>query len=135
MWVIIRAQSDDTDGLMKKLTYYGIPILTIALFVLIMNSSFLFKHPGGIDVSTELNGIKQHINNANWPEAAAHTNCMKETVMKEIFPFVQFSVERDDMIHIEMDFSQLRGALEAKDKGLSLVYLQELMNDWDNLSK
>jgi hypothetical protein len=120
---------------MKKLYFYGIPCLMLAVFIFVMNSSFLFKHPGGIDVNAQLGDLQQTVSDNRWDEAGKKTEVLKEIIQKKIYPFVQFSVERDDMIHIDMDFAQINGALEAKDKGLALVYLQELVNDWDNLSK
>ena len=60
---------------------------------------------------------------------------MQDVIEKKIFPFIQFSVEKDEMIDLNINISRIKGCIDSKEKSLALVYVQELLNNWHHLNK
>lgn len=120
---------------MRKFIAVLIPVLILALSVFIMNSSFLFKTPGGYQAEEHIDAMKRSVLNGDWDNVSAEITKMEGVLKKEVFPFVQFSVERDDLNMLDMNIYRIKGTVDAGDKGLALLYLEELRNEWHNLGR
>lgn len=120
---------------MKKILLLSVPIITIGIFILIMNSGFLFEKPDNYSVPDHAEIIRQSIINDDWTAVEKEINQMKDVVEKRIFPFIQFSVEKNEMIDLDLNMARIKGCVDSKDKSLALVYLQELKNNWYNLNR
>ena len=60
---------------------------------------------------------------------------MQGVIEKKIFPYIQFSVEKDEMIDLNINIARIRGCIDSKEKSLALIYLQELLNNWYHLNR
>jgi hypothetical protein len=120
---------------MKKFLLISIPVATIGVFVLIMNSGFLFERPDNYSVSDHAESIRQSIVNDDWTAVENEINQMKDVIEKRIFPFIQFSVEKNEMIDLDLNISRIKGCIDSKNKSMALVYVQELLNNWHNLNR
>ena len=120
---------------MKKLLQIVVPVAAIGFFVLIMNSSFLFREPNGYHVPSHIQSIEKSILRDDWSTAESDLTEMDTIIKGKIFPFIQFSVEKDEMIQIDMNISRVRGCMETKNKDLAVVYLQEIDCHWNNLNR
>ncbi len=120
---------------MRKIIALSIPILILALSVFVMNSNFLFKTPGGYRAEDHIDAMKRSVHNGDWETVSAEISEMESIVKNRIFPYVQFSVERDDLNMLDMNIYRIRGTVDARDKGLALLYLEELRNEWHNLGR
>ena len=54
---------------------------------------------------------------------------------KKIIPRIQFSVERDELYNISLNIASLRGSIASKDKTSTLIELNEMVENWDELTK
>jgi len=113
-----------------------IPILTIVIFVMIMNGGLYMKKS-----RSELDNVLKHIETAKqktkegkWEEASLHTEKI-EKAWKKVMPRIQFSVERDQINNFEVAIARLKGFLEAEDKAGSLAELSEAEEHWRDLGR
>lgn len=120
---------------MEKLLKIAIPVCAIALFVLIMNSSFLFQEPGGYQVPSHVQSIEDHVLRSDWTAAGSELGQLDAVIKEKIFPFIQFSVEKDEMIQINLNIARVRGCIETQNIGLAVLYLQEIECHWNNLNR
>ena len=121
---------------MKKLKFYGIPVVVILLFVCIMTTGSILKKPFSQkdDVQYYLKELKKAISSEKWSQANYDLEKLKyawETVEKR----VQFSVERDEMVCIDRNIAKVGGAIEAKDKISGLIEISEIKENWDKLEE
>jgi len=120
---------------MKKLLKVAVPVAVIGFFILIMNSDFLFREPDGYHVPSQIENITESILRSDWSTADTQLNEM-DTVLKEtIFPLIQFSVEKDEMIQIDLSIARIRGCIQTRNRDLAVVYLQDIKSHWNNLNK
>lgn len=120
---------------MKKFILITIPILVIALFILVMNSDFLFEEPDNYDVPAHMEMMKKSILQDDWTSLGFEVEQMDKKFTKEIFPYIQFSAEKDEINDLDLNLSRLRACLDTKDKSLALVYVEEMKNHWENLNR
>lgn len=120
---------------MKKFILILIPVALIALFILIMNSDFLFEEPDNYHVPAHLETIRQNILADDWAAVGFELEQMDKKFTEEIFPYIQFSAEKDEMNDLDLNLSRLRACIDTKDKSLALVYVEELKNHWENLNR
>ncbi|WP_238886621.1 DUF4363 family protein [Clostridium sp. YIM B02551] len=121
---------------MRKFFVSSIPIVTIALFVLIMLSGNFLKRtpvhnitiPGAIDL------IISDIEDEKWEDASKKVDQLSASWDKMV-KIVQFSSERDEINLFDADIARLRGAIMAKDKTNSLIELKEANAHWEELGQ
>lgn len=119
---------------MKRILLISIPVISIGVFVFVMNSGFLFEKPDNYSVPEHAGKIQQCLMAEDWGAVQSEINRMQEVIEKKIFPYIQFSVEKDEMLALDLNISRIKGCIDAKDKNLALVYVQELMNNWHHLN-
>jgi hypothetical protein len=115
---------------MKRFLLVALPIVVLVLFVLIMNSAFLFKDPS---VTEQIESIRQGLLSGKWDVVSDEVSALDSNLKKNIFPFIQFSAEREELIRIKTNISRLKSCLDSKDKSLALAEVYELRGNWDNL--
>ncbi len=120
---------------MNKLLKIALPVAAIGLFILIMNSSFLFQEPDGYHVPSHIQTIEQSVLLGDWNAAESELSEMGSVIKEKIFPFIQFSVEKDELIQIDLNISRVKGCIKARNTGLAVVYLQEIESHWNNLNR
>lgn len=120
---------------MKRILLCSIPVVTIGIFIFIMNSSFLFKEPGGYQIPFHIETMEQSVLHDDWNAVDTELTEMNHVIKEKIFPFIQYSVEKDEMLQIDLNISKVRGCINTRNKDMAMVYLQEIENNWDNLNK
>ena len=121
---------------MRKFFVITIPILTIALFILIMLSDKVLKNSFSYDdnIPLSIESIIIEIENDNWAEARDKTDLLSRAWDK-VVKRVQFSAEKDEINEFYKNIARLRGAISAKDKSNALIELNEAYEHWNNLGK
>jgi hypothetical protein len=99
-----------------------------------MNSGFLFEEPDNYSLPEHAEKVRQSLMADDWGTVESEISAMQEVVEKKIFPYIQFSVEKDEMQDLNLNISRIKGCIDAKDKNLALVYVQELLNNWYHLN-
>lgn len=120
---------------MRKFLVRAIPIATIILFVLVMQSDVLYKkYFDDNNITNSINSILSDIIEDKWAEADAKTKQLKES-WKKVTKIIQFSAERDEIKLIDKNMSRLQGALMAKDKSSAVIELHEALEHWKNINE
>jgi len=121
---------------MRKIIITVIPILTIALFVFIMNSDIIFKQPltGKDDVPKSIHLVMVAVENESWKEASVKTDDLSKSWQKVVVR-VQYSAEKNEINDFNRCLARLRGAITSKDKSCAIIELSEAYEHWENLSE
>lgn len=121
---------------MRKFLVISLPIVTIALFVLVMLSGNILKKPLGNDdnIPNSIDILIENVNQENW-EAANQNLENFNRVWVKVVKRVQFSSERNEINNFSTSLARLQGALQAKDKSSALQELHEAYEHWEDLGK
>lgn len=121
---------------MRKFIITIIPIITLALFIFIMNSDILFKQPltKNDDIPNSIQLVKAAVENERWEEANTKTDNLSESWQK-VVNRVQFSAEKNEINDFNRCIARLRGAITTKDKSCAIIELSEAYEHWVNLSE
>lgn len=121
---------------MRKFLTIAIPIVSIALFILIMLSDIVLKKPltNNDDIPKSIDLIITDIEEDRWSEAKDKTEQLSSSWHK-VVKRVQFSAEKDEINGFDMNIARLRGAIMAKDKSNAFLELNEAYEHWENLGK
>lgn len=121
---------------MRKFLVITIPIVTLVLFILVMESDIFLKRPLGNhdSIPKSINTIINDIQKDDWDKAAKDTGNLSE-VWKKIVRRVQFSSERDEINAFSINLARLRGSILAKDKAGAFTELYEAYEHWEDLGK
>lgn len=119
---------------MRKFLVITIPIVTIAIFILVMLSGDFLKRPLGKNdnIPETIQLIIDDIQADKWAEADEKTTQLSKSWDK-IVKRVQFSSERDEINALDVSIARLHGAIWSKDKSGSLKELCEAYEHWDEL--
>lgn len=121
---------------MRRFLVISIPIVTIALFILIMLSdNFLKKSLSTNDnIPVSIESIRKEVIKDDWAEANKKTDQLSNAWDK-VVKRVQFSAEKDEINGFYKNIARLRGAIAAEDKSDALMELYEAYEHWENLGK
>jgi len=120
----------------KKFVSFAIPIVALTVFVLLMLGGNYLKEPKNPseDVIAFVELSIKHVKAEKW-------NMLNEDIeslaaaWKKIMPRIQFSVERDEMYNINLNLARLRGSISAEDKTSTLIELNEIIENWTELTR
>jgi Domain of unknown function (DUF4363) len=121
---------------MKKLIAYGIPVIVLGIFILIMTAGQFLKRPWTQeeDVVRYIDMITNDVKVENWK--LAEEDCKKLTkAWIKVVPRIQFSVERDEIYSININLSRLDGVITGQDKAEALAELGDIIENWKELGK
>ncbi|WP_253200423.1 DUF4363 family protein [Clostridium sp. CF012] len=121
---------------MKKFISYSIPIVTLTFFVLLMlGGNYLKKpHNSSEDVVALVNLSIKHAKVEKWDMLQQDIERI-DFAWKKIIPRIQFSVERDELYNISLNLARLRGSISSEDKTSTLIELNEIIENWDELTR
>lgn len=113
-----------------------IPALTLAIFILLMNSGTFFKNLSGptAHLPEFFSLLQASIHREEWPEAADYLKKM-QSAWRIVVPRIQFSEERDEINNFQHSLARMKGFVEARHKAGALAELRELEETWVNLGK
>lgn len=120
---------------MRKYIWFIVPVLSLVLFVVIMQGGLYY-----IGCRAESEAIPYHleqlnndIETGNWE--SAHRNLqLVEQEWHQAEPIIQYHAEMDDMNTIKSDIARLYGSIAAQDLGLSLAELGDLSEHWNKVN-
>jgi hypothetical protein len=121
---------------MKKFISYAIPIVTLAAFVLLMLGGNYLKKPlsPSEDVVAFVEQSIEHVKVEKWD--MLHQDIANiDNAWKKIIPRIQFSVERDEIYNISLNIARLKGSIQSDDKTSTLIELNEIIENWDELTR
>ena len=121
---------------MKKFISFAIPIVTLTIFLLIMlGGTYLKKpHKPSEDVIAFVNISIEHTKVENWDKL--HKDIANiDSAWKKIIPRIQFSVETDEISGINLNIARLRGSIDSEDKSSTLIELNEIVENWKELTR
>ena len=121
---------------MKKFISYAIPIVTLTAFVLLMLGGNYFKKPQtpSEDVIAFVEISIAHAKIEEW--GMLHQDIVNiDTAWEKIIPRIQFSVERDEIYNISLNIASLRGSIASEDKTSTLIELNEIIENWNELTR
>jgi len=121
---------------MKKFISYAIPIVTLTVFVLVMLGGTYLKKPhnSSEDVIAFVELSIDHAKIEKWGMLEQDIINI-DSAWNKIIPRIQFSVERDEIYNISLNLARLRGSILAQDKTNTLITLNEIIEDWDELTR
>lgn len=121
---------------MKKFIHYLIPIVTLALFLVVMLSGNYLKKPRNPseDVMGFVNSAITDVTSETWDRASRDIDAL-DKAWKKILPRIQFSVERDELYNISLNVSRLKASVIAQDKSNALTELYEVIENWNELTR
>ncbi|MBU3179658.1 DUF4363 family protein [Clostridium psychrophilum] len=121
---------------MKKFLSYIIPIITLTAFILIMLGGNYFKKPHNSteDVIAFINISMKDAKVENWDKLRKDVTNI-DYAWKKIIPRIQFSVETDEILDINLNIARLKGSIDSNDKSSTLIELNEIIENWDGLTK
>ena len=121
---------------MKKFISYAIPVVTLLLFALLMLGGNYLKKPlnPSEDVIAFVELSIGHAKAEEW--TMLHQDITDiDTAWKKIIPRIQFTVERDEIYNISLNIARLRGSIASEDKPSTLIELNEIIENWDELTR
>lgn len=121
---------------MKRFFVIVIPIVTLALFILIMLSDSFLKQPlgKGDNIPELIQLLMQDVEGERWADASKKTDQLAKA-WKTIVHRVQFSAEKDEMNAFEVSMARLRGSIITKNKAYAIIELNEAYEHWENIGK
>lgn len=121
---------------MRNFLTKAIPIVSIAIFILVMLSDNVLKKPitNNDDIPKSINLVIKDIEEERWVEAKEKTELLS-TSWQKVVKRVQFSAEKDEINRLDMNIARLRGAIMAKDKSNAFIELNEAYEHWENIGK
>ncbi|HHX22696.1 MAG: DUF4363 family protein [Tepidanaerobacteraceae bacterium] len=121
---------------MRRIIFYGIPVIAFILFIIIMNGGIYLKNVVGKDghFIDYYEDIRTSIKEEEWEKAMNKFEKLEELWRAKI-SLIQFSVERDQINGIDISFARLKGYLESKNKAGSLAELYEAKRHWEDLGR
>lgn len=120
---------------MKRILPYLVPIALLIFFILVMNGGDYLKKPRGThdDFNLYMSQMITNVENSQWQQAG-HDYKKLGAAWKKIIPRIQFSVEKDEITAINVNFARLEVYLSAKDKEQALAELKEARLHWTHLN-
>lgn len=121
---------------MKKFISYAIPIVTLTAFILLMLGGNYLKRP----LSPSENVVDyvelsiKHAKVEKW-DVLQQDVANIDFAWKKIIPRIQFSVERDELYNISLNIARLKGSIASEDKASTLIELNEIIENWDELTR
>lgn len=121
---------------MKKTILFLIPVILLLIFILIMNTGPLLKHPWGNDdnVVKYLEETKAHVQQSRWDKAKGDADKL-EKAWEKVKKRVQFGGERNEIDSLDISIARLKGFISAQEKGGALAELGEAKINWDDLAR
>lgn len=121
---------------MRRFLVISIPIVTIALFILIMLSDKFLKNSltDNDNIPSSIEEVRIEIVNGNWNEARTKTENLSK-IWGKIVKRIQFSAEKDEINGFYKSISRLQGAISSMDKTNAYMELNEAYEHWENVGK
>ena len=121
---------------MKKFISYAIPIVTLTAFILLMLGGNYLERPmnPSENVVAFAKVSIEHAKVEKW-DMLQQDVANIDFAWKKIIPRIQFSVERDELYNISLNIARLKGSITSQDKASTIIELNEIIENWDELTR
>ncbi|MDO4540577.1 MAG: DUF4363 family protein [Syntrophomonadaceae bacterium] len=120
----------------NKVAAYVLPVVMLALFVLIMNSSNLYIAWGEAPsrVEQQMGAVEDAIEYEQWENAAKGCEELR-ACWRQALTGLQFSMEKDQAELIEAKLARLSAFIASSDRVHAQAEISELREHWNNLNR
>lgn len=119
-----------------RLLLFGVPVIVLMNFVVILNLPRSGKQPRGSDddVLLHLQLAHQGVIDENWNQTLAHIEAA-EKAWAMVIPRIQIGAQRGDILDLTLGLARLKASAQCADKPGCLRELAELFVYWDEIGK
>lgn len=119
---------------MRKLLSYLIPIVSIIVFIIVMQGGcyFMYSRSNREAVPNYISQIETDLKAGHWDNARDNLLGLDQA-WKKLIPGIQLHAEMDAIDGIKENIARLNGSIAAQDLGLALSEINELSEHWENL--
>ncbi|WP_050607813.1 DUF4363 family protein [Clostridium niameyense] len=121
---------------MRKFLVRAIPVIAVIAFVCIMLSGEYMKKPRNEqeDVNKYISVTMAYAEAEDWDKAQEEIEKL-DNACRKVLKRVQFGSELDEINDITNNIARIKGAIKAKDLGITLSGLTEFYDQWENIAK
>ncbi|AGB40740.1 hypothetical protein Halha_0768 [Halobacteroides halobius DSM 5150] len=121
---------------MKKTTAYLIPVIILITFIILMNAGAFLKQSltKEDNVSKYISAVRKNILHNNWQEASKNAKKL-EKAWQTVLTRIQFNIEKDEVVNLDISINRLQGAVTAQNKTTSLVEINTVDTMWQKIGR
>jgi len=119
---------------LKRILLVALPVGLIALFIAVMLSAAVLKHPlgGGDDVPGWLSRVEAYVLAEQWQEALEGAQKLADA-FNRVTVRVQFSAQLHDILDLRTAVSRAEGFIKAQNRAGAMAELAEATTLWDRI--
>jgi hypothetical protein len=120
--------------MLKRVLLVALPVGVIALFIAVMLSAAVLKHPFGSDddVPGWLSRVEAHVMDEQWHEALEGARRLADALSRVIVR-VQFSAQFHDILDLRAAIARAEGFIRAQNRAGAMAELAEARTLWDRI--
>jgi len=120
--------------MLKRVLLIALPVGLIALFIAVMLSAAVLKHPlgGDDDVPGCLSRVEAHVMDEQWQEALEGAGKLADA-FNRVTVRVQFSAQFHDILDLRAAIARAEGFVRAHDRAGTMAELAEARTLWDRI--
>jgi hypothetical protein len=120
--------------MLKRVLLVALPVGLIALFIAVMLSAAVLKHPlrSDDDVPAWLSRVEAHVMSGQWQEALEGAGKLADALSK-VTVRVQFSAQLHDILDLRTAISRAEGFIKAQNRAGAMAELAEATTLWDRI--
>ncbi|MGI6132529.1 MAG: DUF4363 family protein [Bacillota bacterium] len=120
--------------MLKRILLVALPVGLIALFIAVMLSAAVLKHPLGSDddVPASLSRVETHVMAEQWQEALEGAGKLADA-FNRVTVRVQFSAQLHDILDLRAAIARAEGFIKAQDRAGAMAELAEATTLWDRI--
>ena len=120
--------------MLKRVLLVALPVGVIALFIAVMLSAAVLKHPFGSDddVPGWLSRVEAHVMDEQWHEALEGARRLADALSRVIVR-VQFSAQFHDILDLRAAIARAEGLIRAQNRAGAMAELAEATTLWDRI--
>ncbi|MBP7892118.1 MAG: DUF4363 family protein [Firmicutes bacterium] len=120
--------------MLKRVLLVALPVGLIALFIAVMLSAAVLKHPlrSDDDVPAWLSRVEAHVMSGQWQEALEGAGKLADALSK-VTVRVQFSAQLHDVLDLRTAISRAEGFIKARNRAGAMAELAEATTLWDRI--
>ena len=120
--------------MLKRILLVALPVGLIALFIAVMLSAAVLKHPLGSDddVPAWLSRVESHVMAEQWHEALEGAQKLADA-FNRVTVRIQFSAQFHDILDLRAAISRAEGFVKAQNRAGAMAELAEAKTLWDRI--
>jgi len=119
---------------LKRILLVALPVGLIALFIAVMLSAAVLKHPlgGDDDVPGWLSRVEAHVMSGQWHEALEGAGKLADA-FNRVTVRVQFSAQFHDILDLRAAIARAEGFVRAQGRAGAMAELAEARTLWERI--